>query len=181
MIHESLGKMYVLIGIVIGVVMVLPRQHVSLAQEPTNGPPQPKPEVIAAWEKAGAMLDSLEGDLSLFLFDRYPSGQLRVLPQPEVPFGIYLSGQVTAAGLKEMSGLTQLRTLGLYGTTISKDGLSELAGLTQLNSLILFGVRVTAAGQKELAGLTQLQTLSLYGTPISEEGPKALACLKQLL
>src|SRR3990172_7098460 len=42
------------LGIVIGVVMVVPVQLVSLAEEPAKEPVRPAAEIIAAWEKAGA-------------------------------------------------------------------------------------------------------------------------------
>ncbi len=94
---------YLLLGIVIGVVMVPPVQLVSLAQEPTNEPVRPAPEVIAAWEKAGARFIPVAGDVPLFLFERFPTGKLNVLPPPEVPFGLTLSHtRVTDAGVQEL-------------------------------------------------------------------------------
>ncbi|GAG37153.1 unnamed protein product, partial [marine sediment metagenome] len=113
---------YLLLGIVIGVVMVPPVQLVSLAQEPTKEPVRPAPEVIAAWEKAGARFEARR--LPLFLFRLFPTGKLNVLPPPEVPFGLTLSNtKVTDAGLKELAGLKQLQSLNLFRTKVTDAGL----------------------------------------------------------
>ena len=187
-----------------GKVIVVPLDRLSAADRrylatlndsPTNEPLRPAPEVIAAWEKAGAESGwmSLRGDLDspwlrkkpvaggapAFLFGLFPTGKLNVLPPPEVPFGLKFES-VTDAGLKELAGLKQLRTLNLWATKVTDAGLKGLAGLKQLQSLNLESTKVTGAGLKELAGLTQLQSLSLAGTQLTDAGLNELARLKQL-
>ena len=164
---------YLLLGIVIGVVMVPPVQLVSLAQEPTKEPVRPAPEVIAAWEKAGATFILVAEDVPLFFFSFFATGKLNVLPPPEVPFRLRLQS-VTDAGLKELVGLTQLQSLNLYTTQVTDAGLKELAGLIQLQTLNLDGTWVTDAGLKELAGLTQLQSLILHRTRVTLAGVQKL-------
>ncbi len=176
---------------------VLPSQLVSLAQEPGKEPvqgltpiqPRPRPatEVIAAWEKSGAvfgsiwMSESQRGNrylqfrvepagrtttaqktvgavLPAFRFAVFPTGKLSALPPPEVPFGLQLEAPgVTDARLKELAGLEQLRILNLFRCT-----------------------KVTDAGLKELAALKQLQSLNLEAVGITDTGLMSLAGLKQL-
>ncbi len=185
--------MPVLLEIAIGVVMVLPAQLVSLAQEPAKEPVRPAPEVIAAWEKAGAEfgwisvnqwghLDWRSGKAKpvagappAFLFKVFPTGRLTALPPPEVPFGLRLNGhQVTDAGLKELAGLTQLQSLDFRETQVTDAGLKELAGLKQLRMLNLGVTQVTDAGLKELAGLKQLRMLNLSGSKVTDAGVQEL-------
>jgi len=80
----------------------------------------------------------------------------------------------TDAGLKELAGQTQLRTLNLGNSQVTDAGLKELAGLTQLQTLNLGSTKVTDAGLKELAGLTQLHMLFLDGTQVTDAGVQEL-------
>jgi internalin A len=159
------------------------------------------PQVIAAWEKAGAQLGWLSRDefgsltsltwsparsqgsaaIPVFgVFGPIPQG-LKDLPAPAVPFGLCLaSAPVTDADLKELSRFQQLQWLDLKNTGDSDAGLKELAGLKQLKSLDLSSTKISDAGLKELAGLKQLQSLDLSGTKISDVGLKEMAGLKQL-
>ena len=95
--------------------------------------------------------------------------------------GVNLGGtKVTDAGLKELAGLTQLQTLGLWSTQVTDAGLKELAGLTQMQGLYLIQTQVTDAGLKELARLTQLRSLDLRDTQVTDAGLKELAGLTEL-
>ncbi len=155
-------------------------QSQSSDQEPTNKPLRPSPEVIAAWKKAGAAYIPNAFGEPYFLFTRrFPTEKLNVLPPPEVPFGLGIRN-VTDAGLKELSGLTQLQSLSLRYTEVTDLGLKELSGLKQLRSLSLRSTKVTDLGLKELASLTQLQALNLYHTQVTDAGMKELSGLKQL-
>jgi hypothetical protein len=168
-------------------------QLVSLAQEPAKEPVRPAPEVIAAWEKAGAVFGwssvdqwgnlewrdgkekSVAGALPAFRVTVFPIGKLKALPPPDVPFGLHLAGpQVSDARLKELAGLTQLQSLNLLETQVNDAGLKELAGMKQLKTLDLSYTQVTDAGLNELAGLTQLRSLNLANTQVTDAGVQEL-------
>ena len=70
--------------------------------------------------------------------------------------------EVTAAGLKELKGLTNLRTLDLIGTRVTDVG--ELKDLTNLQTLSVTNNQGTMSGLKELKGLTKLRTLNVAVT-----------------
>ena len=174
---------------------------VGWAGEPAGqaGLPKPlPPEVVAAWEKAGATVRWLRfkaggalvfvtgepakaGDLPAFRFDRWTDVQGAKLPDPAVPFGLDLFAvQVTDEGLKALAGLKSLQVLILSDTPVTDEGLKQLAGLTNLQSLWLGNTSVTDEGLKELAGLKSLQSLFLYNTGVNGTGLKALAGSKSL-
>jgi len=58
--------------------------------------------------------------------------------------------QVTDASLKNLQGVTQLRSLSLVGTRITDAGLEYLIGLKQLKDLNLSYTQVTNAGVGKL-------------------------------
>ena len=58
--------------------------------------------------------------------------------------------KITDAGMADLKGLTNLKTLRLALTQITDAGLVHLKGLTNLESLSLFGTQVTDAGIAEL-------------------------------
>src|SRR4051794_17575217 len=114
----------VLLRIMFGVVVILPAQLVSLADEPSKEPARPTTEVITAWEQAGAefgwIKENLWGDrnwksgstepaaglLPAFRFKIASAEKLKALPPPEVRFGLRLQGpQVTDDALEELSAL----------------------------------------------------------------------------
>jgi hypothetical protein len=107
------------------------QRHLQLlAQELTSEPLRPAPEVIAAWEKAGARFNpySIEsGDIQAFFFVRTPTEKINVLPSPEVPYGLHLCElRVTDERLKELAVLTELQTLNLGDNKVTDAGVQEL-------------------------------------------------------
>ena len=95
------------------------------------------PDVVSAWEKAGASVGWLGPDrqdgfwefntqrekldaarsVPAFKIHVWREGMLANLPAPAREFGLDLShAAVTDAGLKELARLKQLTTLDLYGT-----------------------------------------------------------------
>jgi hypothetical protein len=108
--------------------------------------------------------------------------RLAKLPDPGVPFGLYLNGtNVGDAGLKELAHLKNLQLLNLDATKVTDAGLKELVGLKSLQSLSIPSVKVTDAGLKELARLKNLRSLSLHlTTQVTGAGLKELASLKNL-
>jgi len=159
---------------------------------------RPTPEVIVAWEKAGAQFGwiyitdsgSLEWltekrrmpeSVAAFRFSQLPTGKANVLPSPGIPFGVYLRGsQVTDIGLKQLAGQKQLQILTFLETRITDRGMKELARLTNLQALSLSYSQLTDIGLKELAGLRKLQKLSLSGTRVTDAGLKNLVGMQQL-
>jgi hypothetical protein len=133
-------------------------------------------EDAAAEERAVQAVQRLHGKI------------VRAGPEPGKPVvAVDLSNTgVTDAGLKELAGLKQLRTLSLRGTQVTNTGLKELAGLQQLQELDLTDSQVTGAGLKDLVGMKQLRILSLgllqrgFNKEDSHAAMDALAQLQQL-
>lgn len=93
------------------------------------------PEVVQAWQKAGATVgwhhvdDHGElnfgsgprgnpGDVPAFLFPQWKEGLLLKLPAPAGPFGLALTApQVTDTSLKELAGFKNLQVLNLSRTS----------------------------------------------------------------
>jgi hypothetical protein len=80
--------------------------------------------------------------------------------------------EVSPAGLKELAGMKDLRTLNLCACLGVSDGaLKKLNGMTSLEWLdITADSSVTDAGISELAGLKNLQTLRLGWTKATDRG-----------
>jgi len=68
---------------------------------------------------------------------------------------------IEGAGLEALRGLTKLRSLWLYSTSISDSGLAHLSGLTNLEVLALSGTLVTDDGMAHLTHLTKMRGLAL--------------------
>src|SRR5262249_3471201 len=116
------------------------------AQEP---PPSPAPEVIRAWQKAGARFGWMQadgsgefraaraprrGELPVVGFAEDPKGRLGELDGPGVPFGLRFD-RLRDADLKEVAALPSLHVLSLDSTRVSDAGLKELAALKALETL----------------------------------------------
>ena len=82
---------------------------------------------------------------------------------------------VTDAGLRQLSTMTELRSLRLDQTAVTDKGLAQLAPLRRLNSLNLHTTAVTDAGLNRLASLPRLRQLYLWQTEITPEAVEALA------
>jgi len=105
--------------------------------------------------------------------------QLRAFPWLE---DLVLTGDssLTDAGLRHLSGLTNLRALNLESTAITDAGLAELNRLTALEHLSLMGTGVTDAGTGQLAALTNLKQLELTSTNVTGSGFAKLKGLTHL-
>jgi hypothetical protein len=84
------------------------------------------------------------------------------------------------ADLEILHGLSTLRTLNLFGTSITDAGLTHVAGLTKLEKLHLNNTSIGDAGLEHLRGTTSLKELSLYGTKVTDEGLRRVAALSSL-
>lgn len=83
-------------------------------------------------------------------------------------------------GLKELTGLKQLRFLDVAHTAVSDAGMKELASFKELRRLDLGGTKVGDAGMADVGKLSRLQSLNLYGTRVTDAGLAALTGLKEL-
>src|SRR3954454_8379664 len=77
-------------------------------------------------------------------------------------------------GLRQIQGMTRLRTLLLRDATISDEGLRHLRGLVNVERLDLGGTRITDAGVAHLRGMTKLKKLNLQGAGLTDEGVRYL-------
>jgi hypothetical protein len=73
----------------------------------------------------------------------------------------------TAAGLKDLTALRELRDLYLGAAWVTGVGLKQLVAMKGLHTLRLGGAPVTDAGLKEVAALKGLQTLDLRETGLA--------------
>jgi Leucine rich repeat len=87
---------------------------------------------------------------------------------------------VTDAGLTWVSGLTGLKELYLNHTAIGDAGLAHLRRLTGLRCLELSGTRIADDGLVHLEGLDNLGALTLQDTRITDTGLAHLAGLRSL-
>lgn len=84
-------------------------------------------------------------------------------PAETIPPQRFLSSEgMTDEGLTLLSGLTQLKVLGLGGSNaITDEGLSALRDLKQLERLSVTSKKLTGSGLRHLSGLTQLKFIGL--------------------
>jgi hypothetical protein len=150
------------------------------------------PEIIKAWEKAGAEYGRIRTYKFSFNFQAGPlidnelpaffirkDLNLSELPAPDVPFGL-MCWDITEAGMKGIAAFKRLQALKLMGRSVTDAGLKEIAGLKQLSMLNLMSTAVTDSGLKELSTLTQLQSLDLSDTKVTDSGLKEVSSFKQL-
>lgn len=88
--------------------------------------------------------------------------------------------QITDVGLKGIGKLQQLTYLRLGGTQTTDEVLKEVGKLQHLRMLFLHNTEITDAGLKELAKLEKLTNLALYGTQITDIGLKEVVKFQQL-
>jgi hypothetical protein len=89
-------------------------------------------------------------------------------------------GRTTAAALKELNELKQLRALSVRASFITDAGVKSLTEFGHLTELLLGYNSVTDAGLKELKKLPQLTRLDLSHNTISDQGLKELKECKRL-
>jgi hypothetical protein len=87
---------------------------------------------------------------------------------------------ITDQWLDQLTGRTEVRRLGLWGTRLTDDGLTVVAGLRGLTHLDLGRTAVTDGGIKRLTALPSLEWLGLDYTAVTDEGLAALADIKRL-
>jgi len=92
---------------------------------------------------------------------------------------LLLDPPMSAAALKELSELKNLKHLRFGGTGVTDAGLKELKGLKGIETIMLFNSQITDAGLKEIKELKNLHTLYFTG-PITDAGLKELKEIKSL-
>ncbi|HUG90208.1 MAG TPA: protein kinase [Planctomycetaceae bacterium] len=85
-----------------------------------------------------------------------------------------------AGGLQNLAGLSQLRSLKLYGVRVTDADLEHVGRLDALVHLDLYHAQITDAGLEHIAGLTRLESLSIHHTQVSDAGLAELAGLREL-
>lgn len=99
----------------------------------------------------------------------------------EYVYGIELAGQFIDATLwKEISLLTEARTVSLNQTNVTDDDFKHLRRFWNIRHLSLFDTRVTSDGIDSLSRLTTLETLILSNTSIDDRAIGSLSQLKNL-
>lgn len=78
------------------------------------------------------------------------------------------------AGLRNISGMTTLKSLNLKQTRITGNGLANLKNLPHLRVLYLDGTRITNADLRHLQNLSALEEVYLHNTRVNGVGANAL-------
>jgi hypothetical protein len=153
------------------------------------------PQVIKAWEKAGATYGHFklhrfgqmyfvvgpppDNELPGFWLwrDSAAAVKLAELPAPGVPFGLALNGQKNWSDLATLGNLSLLHIERLDGLA----GVKALAKLDRLQTLDFEHMRLSPSDLKELASLSQLQSLNIRLLRTTPAGIHELAGLKNLV
>src|SRR5262249_44861846 len=116
--HEGPGRRVVWLGVTL--MALLGASGTAIAGDKEAPKPLP-PEIVKAWEKAGAKVGWMGpsqfelaafrsggggkvGEVPAFSLESWKRGLLTKLPPPSAPFGLSLYGtEVTAVGLKELA------------------------------------------------------------------------------
>jgi hypothetical protein len=155
-------------------------------------PEQLSPEIVKAWEEAGAELARIYIDESGILFfnssDAHETelpgfvlrGKTKVsqLPAPNSPFGLICFGD-SNDNMPTIGSFEHLRVLRL-STNHEKNSLKELARLKKLQALYLSGTNVTDSDLASLSDLNLLQHMDLSATSITDDGLAHISKLQQL-
>jgi len=88
---------------------------------------------------------------------------------------LFLKGtRISNRGLRELSGLTNLRYLSLARTKITDEGLAYLKSMPRLEMLELSDTDISDEGLKHLRGLARLQWVYVDGTKVTKKGVEEL-------
>ncbi|WP_020472870.1 leucine-rich repeat domain-containing protein [Zavarzinella formosa] len=164
---------------------------VSLAQPKKAS--EPPPELLKAWEDAGASFSWRSRDLSAnvfqrkpddvwcFDFSRSPKSSWASLPSPKQPFAIRFPDDFKDDDLKGISKHQQIVLMDLISTEITDKSMKEIASLKNLSALRIMNLtKITDDGMKELVKSESLTSLFLTGTKVTDVGLKDVGRMKQL-
>ena len=176
---------------------------VALLYEPVPLPVLPRPET--PWQRqVEAVADGRAYEIHVNRA-RIGDAHLHQLPMLERLVAMELgASELTAAGVRKLQTLPNLRRVALRGqvvddamllelcriptlrelvlphTTITDDGLRALQEQPQLTQLVLGSSRISTAGMQHVAGLKKLRWLHLIDIPLTDAGLDPLAELPQL-
>ena len=158
-----------------------------------------RPEVAAAWQKAGAEICWLartgndgwhwttakpasKNAWSCMRFaPKKPMPDFGKLPVPDVPFALFVGqSDLNNADMKQIARFQTVVYLSISLSQVDDAGLQELIPLESLRCLDASGPKFTDKGAKYLAKLPLLEHLWLSKTNITDVGVKELARLKRL-
>jgi hypothetical protein len=98
-----------------------------------------------------------------------------------IDFAVSIGNKVTDAELATLSNLPDIEVLELGNNPgITDAGLAHLSGLANLKTLYLYGTSVRGPGIGVVATLPKLEALSLQGTPVTDRGILQLKNSKSL-
>lgn len=180
---------------------------------PTRAADQEKPPkeidaaAVEAWKKKGftagfmgldangdlafaAHADELTGAVPAFRIESARAADLRGLPRPKVPFGLWImsnlgfrpSGDLPPGpgAVEVLAGLEHLTHLKLSGPLFNNASLEDVTELESLTHLDLSRTWMSGPALKHLAGLKKLTHLNLRDTAVPSHWLKYLSGLKSL-
>jgi hypothetical protein len=142
-------------------------------------------EAVKALEAVSAKTSIREGKVTYVDFNAVKDASAALVHLKELPDVEKLnfsSSNLNDDALANLSGLNNLKELGLWGSSrITDDGLAHLAGLPKLERLNLTECNVTDSGLAHLKDLKTVTHLHLNSTKITDAGLEHLAGLEQLV
>jgi hypothetical protein len=99
---------------------------------------------------------------------------------PEMTYLHIDNCKITSSAFKNLSYLTNLKSLSLAYTSFSDEGMAYIKNTTSLETLILYNTSLTDKSMAYMQYFKNLKTLGLNGTKISDEGLKNISTLSNL-
>lgn len=131
-----------------------------------------RPNEASLWKSLRVLRG--KGTLSDVLAGQIPSC-------PELAECLWLETDISAAGLKSLSGAGKLKKLRLTGLTAEPDDLRELQKIPTLTELDLSGAALSDEAMGVVAGFPALTRLNLYQNKIGDAGVENLLPLAERL
>jgi hypothetical protein len=99
---------------------------------------------------------------------------------PEMTYLHIDNCKITSSAFKNLSYLTNMKSLSLAYTSFSDEGMAYIKNTTSLETLTLYNTSLTDNGMKYVLNLNNLKTLGLNGTNISDDGIKNISSLSNI-
>jgi hypothetical protein len=153
---------YLVLAVVLAIVILLLRAHVSAEPPPTGAPP-----ALSAEQKQAVRTLLEYGGVLLHRNDRLPGHPIVLVDFTNHP-------EFRNEWLKTLTAFPELQNVGLAGTALTDAGLDYVQRIPKLQTLTLNDTPVTDLGLTKLSACTQLRTLDVRGTHVSTAGLAAL-------